>query len=289
MPPEYLVDKPAISPDYFRTLGIRLLSGRYFDERDGQTAPGVAIISASVARALWAGESPIGQRITMEDHPKPQDWLTIVGVVEDIRQESLTKKPSVTIYRPLIQVAGSFSLRHVTFAVRTASDPERLASAMRTALHDVDKDQPVEKIANMQDLVASTTAEPLFQARLLGAFSIIALVLSAIGIYGVLAYSVAERTHEIGIRMALGAGRSDVLRMVVRRTLFLAAAGVALGAAGALAVTQVLAKFLFEVKPTDPATFVAVAAILAAVALIAGFIPAHRASSVEPLVALRYE
>jgi putative ABC transport system permease protein len=289
LPRDYTVDKPGVSPGYFKTMGIRLLNGRDFTEQDTASSPGVAIISSSVARQLWPGENPLGQRITLEDNPKPQDWLTIVGVVDDVRQQSLTKKPAVTIYQPLPQVIRPFFLSHMTFAVRTASDPMRVASAMRSVLHEVDRDQPVQKIAAMEELVAATTAEPLFQARLLGAFSIIALVLSAIGIYGVLAYSVIERTHEIGIRMALGAGRNDVLRMVLRRTLLLAVAGVALGTAGALAVTQVLSKFLFEVKATDPETFIAVAVALAAVALLAGFIPARRASSVEPLVALRYE
>jgi putative ABC transport system permease protein len=289
LPPEYMVDKPGVSPGYFQTMGIRSLSGRDFSERDTATAPGVAIVSSSVARDLWPGENPVGQRITLEDNPKPQDWLTIVGVVEDVRQQSLKKKPAVTIYQPLPQVTRPFFLSHMTFAVRTASDPVRVASAMRSVLHEVDRDQPVQKIATMEELVAATTAEPLFQARLLGGFSIIALLLSAIGIYGVLAYSVTERTHEIGIRMALGAGRRDVLRMVLSRTMMLAAAGVALGTVGALAVTRVLAKVLFEVKPTDPATFIAVAVTLAAVALLAGFIPARRASGVEPLVALRYE
>jgi putative ABC transport system permease protein len=289
LPPDYMVDKPSVSPGYFQTMGIRLLRGREFSSQDTASAPGVAIISARLAREVWSGENPVGQRITMEDDPKPQDWLTIVGVVDDVRQERLTGKPSVTMYRPIPQVTFPFFLSHMTFAVRTASNPERVGSAMRAVLHEVDKNQAVERIATMEELVASTTAEPLFQARLLGAFSIIALVLSAIGIYGVLAYSVTERTHEIGIRMALGAGRNDVLRLILRRTLLLAAAGVALGTAGALAVTRVLAKFLFEVKPTDPATFVVVAVALAGVALIAGFIPARRASSVEPLVALRYE
>jgi len=141
----------------------------------------------------------------------------------------------------------------------------------------------------MSDFINANTAEPRFQARLLAAFSLLALILSAVGIYGVLAYSVTQRTHEIGIRMALGAESADVLRMVLRRTLILAAAGIALGTAGALALTRVLSKFLFEVKPTDPATFIAVAALLAGVALLAGAIPARRAADVDPMVALRYE
>jgi putative ABC transport system permease protein len=156
-------------------------------------------------------------------------------------------------------------------------------------LQEVDRNQPVESIAAMTDLLDAATAEPWFQARLISTFSILALLLSAIGIYGVLAYAVTERTREIGIRMALGAEKSDITHMVLKRSLLLAAAGVALGVAGALAVTRVLAKFLFDVKPTDPATFAMVAAVLVAVALFAGLLPARRATRVDPLVALRWE
>jgi putative ABC transport system permease protein len=288
LPPGYMVDKPAVSPDYFRAMGIRLLSGRSFTERDDRGAPGVAVISQSVARALWPGEDPIGKRITLEDEPKPQDWLTIVGVTGDIRQQSLTEAPHPAIYQPYQQVTRPFFLSHMTFAVRTTANPRSVASAMRGVLREVDRSQPVE-IAAMTDLVAATTAEPEFQARLISIFSLLALLLSAIGIYGVLAYAVAERTREIGIRMALGAERSDITRMVLRRSLALAAAGVTLGLAGALAATRVLEKFLFDVKPTDPATLALVAALLAAVALAAGLLPSRRAAKVDPLVALRWE
>jgi putative ABC transport system permease protein len=288
MPRDYMVDKPCVSPGYFRAMGIRLLRGREFTDRDNDAAPGVVILSQSVAKRLWPGEDPLGQRITTEDHPAPKDWLTIIGVVDDVKQQSLSKGADHAIYRPYLQTQHVFFLMHMTFAVRTTSDPQQLAPALRKVLHEVDRDQPVS-IAPMADFISTNTAEPRFQARLLGAFSLLALILSAVGIYGVLAYAVTQRTHEIGIRMALGAESADVLRMVLRRTLILAGAGIALGALGALAVTRVLAKFLFEVKPTDPATFIAVAALLAGVALLAGAIPARRAASVDPMVALRYE
>jgi putative ABC transport system permease protein len=289
LPEGYVVDKLSVSPQYFRAMGIGLLSGRDFTEGDNATAPGAVIISQSVARQLWPGQDPVGKQISMEDRPKPGDWLTIVGVVGDIRQEDLTKRPDAAVYQPYLQVAQPFFLSHMTFAVRTDANPQSVASAMRGVLQEVDKDQPVPPVATMTDVIATVTAEPRFQTRLLGGFSFLALVLAAVGVYGVSAYSVTERTPEIGIRMALGAGTGDVLSMVLRRTLALAGAGVALGTAGALAATRVLAKFLFEVTPTDPLTFIAVAVLLPAVALAAGWLPARRASKVDPLVALRYE
>ena len=288
-PKGYMVDKPVVSPGYFRAMGIRMLRGRDFDERDNETGPGVVIVSESVARRLWPGEDPIGKRIAMRDHPAPKDWMNVIGVVDDIRQETLKQPPDPAIYVPYQQVTSPFFLSHMTFAVRTASHSESVAQAMRAALRETDKEQPVETIATMQDLIAASTAEPLFETRLLAAFSMIALLLAAIGIYGVLAYSVAERTREIGIRMALGAVKSDVVGMVLRHTLALAGGGILFGLAGAFALSRVLAKFLFNVSPTDAATLLAVTFLLAAVALIAAWMPARRAAGVDPAVALRYE
>jgi predicted permease len=289
MPRNYNVDKPAVSPEYFRIMGIRLINGRFFSSRDDASAPSVAIISQSVARDFWPNEDPLGKRLTLEDDPKPEDWLTIAGVVDDVRQNSLTDKPHRAIYQPYPQVLRPSFLSHMTFVVSTAADPRNVAVAMRGVLQSVDRSQPVQSIAPMSDLVSSSTAEPLFQARLISIFSTLALLLSAIGIYGVLAYSITERTREIGIRMALGAEKSDITRMVLKRSLLLAASGVALGIAGAVAVTRVLAKFLFEVKPTDPVTFAAVVALLVVIALLAGLLPARRATRVDPLVTLRCE
>jgi putative ABC transport system permease protein len=289
LPRDYMVDKLCVSSGYFRVMGIRLFNGRVFTEADSAAAPGVVIVSQSVARTLWPGEDPIGKRISEEDHPKREDWLTIVGVVNDVRQMSLAENPDPALYFPYAQIKFPSWLSRMTFTLRTASNPQQLAGAMRAALHAVDQDQPVVAMSTMQERIAASTAEPRFQTRLLGTFSLLALVLSAVGIYGVLAYSVARRTKEIGIRVALGAERRDILAMVVLRTLVLAAVGVGLGALGALAVTRVLGRFLYEVTPTDPATFVTVAALLTGVALMAGWIPARRATKVDPMVALRYE
>jgi predicted permease len=287
LPRNYTVAKPDVSPDYFRVMGIRFLKGRGFTDQDNSSAPGVVIISQSVARTLWPGQDPIGQRITMEDEPKPKDWLTIIGIVDDVRQR-LTGQPLPAIYQPYRQVMRSFFLSHMSFVVRTAEQPEGVASGMRGVLHDVDKFQPVS-IAALTDLADASTAETWFQARLISTFSILALLLAAIGIYGVLAYAVTERTREIGIRVALGAKKSDVAFMLLKRTLLLVMAGVAIGECGSFVLTRVLVKFLFEVKPDDPATFLSVAAILAATGIIAGLLPARRATKVDPVVALRWE
>jgi predicted permease len=291
VPPGYMVDKPAVSSEYFRVLGIPLLSGRAFSDRDNSTAPRVAIVSRSVARTFWPGGDALGQRITLEDHPKSgnEDWFTIIGVVDDVRQRSLTEKAHPAIYQPYAQVKKPLFLSSMTFAIRTAAQPANMATAMRGVLREVDRNQPPQSIATMTDLVATTTAEPQFQTRLIGIFSMLALLLAAIGVYGVLACAVAERTREIGIRMALGAEKSDITRMILRRSLLLVTLGVALGVVGALAVTRVLARFLFEVKPTDLPTFLGVAALLVAVALLAGLLPAQRATRVDPLIALRWE
>ncbi len=289
LPPGYVVDKPCVSPGYFKAMGIRLMRGREFAEADNGAAPGVVIVSQSVVRSLWAGEDPLGKRISTEDHPKPGDWLTVVGVVDDVKQQGLGKKSDPAIYQPYLQARRPFFLSHMTFLIKTGSNAQGVASAMRTVLREVDRNQPVESIATMDSLIATTTAEPKFQARLLGAFAIMALALTTVGIYGVLAYSVAQRAREIGVRVALGAQRVDVLQMMLRGALVLVCMGVMLGAAGAFAVTRVLERFLFEVKPSDPATFALVGLMLASVALAASCIPARRAMKVDPMVALRYE
>lgn len=288
LPPGFMVAKPAVSPDYFRVMGIRLLQGRGFTEQDNGTVPGVDIVSQTVARTLWPGEDPIGKRITMEDEPKPKDWLTVVGVVDDVRQQSPTEPPMPAIYQPFKQVTRPFFLSHISFVVRTAEEPQSVASSMSGALQSVDQNQPVS-IAPLTDLLDATTAGTWFQARLISAFSLLALILAGVGIYGVLAYAVTESTHEIGIHMALGAKKSDVVLMLLKRAMLLVAAGVTIGGCGALALTRVLGKFLFGVKPTDPATFLSVAAVLTLVAIIACLLPALRATRVDPVVALRWE
>ncbi len=287
-PRGFMVDKPCASPGYFRAMGIRLAAGREFTERDNGAAQGVVIVSQSVAQTIWPGENPMGKRISMEDDPKPGDWLSVIGVVEDVRQKGLGKQSDPAIYQPYLQVSSPGFLRHMTFVVRTASHTESVASGMRAVLRNVDKNQPIS-VASMDSLVAIATADSRFQTRLLGTFALMALALTIVGIYGVLGYSVAQRTQEIGVRMALGAQKADVLHMLMKKALVLISLGIVIGGAGALTLTRVLAKFLFEVKPSDLPTFAAVALVLSFSALTACYLPVRRAMRVDPMVALRYE
>jgi putative ABC transport system permease protein len=283
------VSKPGVTPDYFRAMGIRLLRGRSFDNGDTEGSPGVAIVSESVARRAWGDRNPIGKRVTLEDHPKPQDWLTVVGVVDDVKQQNLAEKtPVAAVYQPMTQVIRPFFLFHMAYIVR-GGNPSSLPSLMRSRFREVDPNQPIQLMAPMGELVSATTAQPRFYSRMLGAFSAIALLLASLGIYGVMAYSVAQRTREIGIRVALGAQRSDIFRSVMLKSALLVFTGVAVGLAGAIGVTRVLQNLLFDVKPTDAATFAAVSVLLILVALAATYVPARRATSVDPMVALRYE
>jgi putative ABC transport system permease protein len=281
--------KPGITPGYFSTMGIRVLEGREFTDADDARAPGVLVVSKSVAERLWPGRSAIGQRVSMADKPTPKDWLTVVGVVDDVIQGGLREQRDAAMYQPLAQLDAPFFLNHVSIVARTAGEPASLVSSMRDAVHAIDLDQPVQSLGPLTSLISSTIAEPLFQVRLLVVFSICALVLAAIGIYGVLAYAVTERTREIGIRVAVGARPRDVVAMVVNRTIALAVAGIAIGVVASLGLTRVLSGLLFRIAPTDPTTFAAVGTLLLTVALLATLIPARRAARVDPLIALRNE
>lgn len=284
------VSKPDVTADYFRTMGIQLLRGRTFDAHDTENSPQVAIVSQAVAKSVWGADDPVGKRITYDDGPNPTHWMTVVGVVDDVKQQSLSEKePMPAIYEALPQVRHPFFLSHMAYAVRTTGNPAAAESMMRSRFREMDRNQPIQLIAAMDDLLDATTAEPRFYSRMLGAFSAIALLLASAGIYGVMAYTVAQRTREIGIRIALGAKSGDIFRSVMGRSAWLISAGVVVGLVGALGVTRVLEKLLFEIKPTDFSTFAVVTGILVAIALIASYIPAKRATSVDPMVALRYE
>ncbi|MBZ5538074.1 MAG: ABC transporter permease [Acidobacteriia bacterium] len=286
---EFNVNKPAVTPGYFQTMGIRLVRGRDFARADNEKSPGVMIIGQTTARRVWPNKDAIGSRVTFADHPGPEDWYTVIGVVDDVKQQNLRQDMPPAIYQPLAQVQMPFFLQSINYVVRSSMPTAAIAASMRTALHEVEANQPVFQIATMEDLLTANTAEPRFYSRLLAAFSGIALLLAVVGIYGVMAFSVVQRTREIGIRLALGANREDILASTLGRSARLITAGLALGVCGALGTTRLLASFLFEVQPTDVTTFVVTSLMLAAAAGLASYIPASRATKIDPMVALRYE
>jgi len=281
--PAQVVKITSISPDYFRVMRIRLLKGRMFAGPDAAGAQPVAIITDSLARTLFHERDPLGQHISLTTTPK--SWMEVVGVVSDTRNGTMEDEPGPELFVPYLQ-QPSFVM---TYVVRTGLNPDLLAGALRKAVQDVDKNQPVFGVQPMDGVIANLLAPRKFRTMLLGLFALLALVLVAVGIFGVISCSVAQRTHEIGIRMALGAPREDVSRMIVAQGLRLTLIGVAVGIAGALAVTRLLSGLLYSVKPTDPLTFTGVTFILTAVALLASYIPARRATKVDPIIALRCE
>jgi putative ABC transport system permease protein len=228
------VDKPVVSAGYFRAMGIRQIRGRDFSNDDLASGVSVAVISQSVARMISPSEDVIGKRVTLQTRPTPKDWLNVIGVVEDVKQFGPAQAAHPAVYQLYLQVERPFLLNHMTFAVRTTGDPQRAIPGM---LRAVDKNQPAESMALMTDVLGAATAEPAFQTRLLGVIAALMLMLALVGTYGVLTSSVAQRTHEIGVRMALGARRQSVLWMVIRQTLTLGLAGIVLGTAGALLAT----------------------------------------------------
>ena len=268
------------TPGYLRAMGIPLVSGRDISATDVAGAPAVILVSESIAKKFWPGESAIGKQL---GYPWPSDWLTIVGVVGDVKHDSLTSTRTMAIYRPFAQAPEA----SMTLVMRTTATPGVIADLLRTSVGELDPNIPVSDVSTMDGVVASSMARPRFAAILLTAFAAVAMLLGAIGIYGVIAYAVSQRTREIGVRMALGASPADALWMVVRRGAWLTAVGLAVGTGVALGATRMLAGLLYGVSPSDPATFAAVAAALAAVAVIACYIPARRATQVDPTVALR--
>jgi putative ABC transport system permease protein len=277
-------ERPKITPDYFRAMGIRLLRGRAFTWADNEGSPPVAIINEAAARQYWPNEEAMGKRVRLEDGSAPV-WRQVIGVVGDVRQDGLVQAGRPEVYAPLNQVP----VPYMVLVVRTRSGPAVFAGAVRHAVMAVDKEQPLFQIQAMQQVLDDSVAGRRFQMSLLAFFAAIALGLAAIGIYGLMSYSVNQRTHEIGIRMALGAKRDEVLRLVVRQGLVLAMIGVALGMAGALLLTRFLSSMLYGVGVNDPITLLSVAVLLSGVAALASFIPASRASRIDPTVALRHE
>jgi putative ABC transport system permease protein len=257
-----------------------------FTEQDRAESPGVVIITETTARRLWPGEDPIGKRIAGWSTDPQRKWNQIIGVVKDVRQFGLTADPKLQIYLPYEQVRF-FEPR--ALIVRTEVEPMRLAATVRRTVWEIDKDQPVSDISSMEEVVSESVSRQRFSMLLLGIFAGLALLLAAVGIYGVMSYSVAQRTREIGIRMALGAQRSDVLKMTVGQGVRLVSIGVVTGLAAAFILTRVMSSLLFGVSATDPTTFITISLVLMSVAVLASYVPALRATKVDPMFALRYQ
>ncbi len=273
-------DLRQVSANYLQTIGVPLIRGRYFSDFDHADAPPVVIVDANLARRYWPDQDPIGRRIQMRGRA-----FEVVGVAGEVKHAGVDKQAQPTIYVPYLQ-APFFRM---SFVIRTSADPASVIRAVKAAIWKIDKGQPVYNVKTMEQLMADSASAPRLTLILLGAFAALALLLAAIGIYGVMSYTVSQRKHELGIRVALGAGTAEVLKLVVGRAMLLSVAGVAIGSAAAFALTRVLSSLLFGVSATDPLTFAAVAVTLTLVALAASYIPARRAMRVHPIEALRYE
>jgi predicted permease len=275
-----------VSGDYFKTMGIPLRRGREFTAADRDGTPAVALVDEYTAKRMWPNEDPLGQRF------RPvwmQSWITVVGVVGTVKRDSLNSPGEVSIYLPTTNLAGFWFPPQMTLVVRSDAGVEAVARSIRAAVATVDASVPVKSVRPVDDLIDTSAARARFTMLLLATFAAVALILGAVGVYGVVAYAVTRRTREIGVRMALGARASDVLGMVLREGSLVAGIGVALGIAGALAASRLLAGFLFGVTPNDPGVFIAVPAVLGLVALGACALPARRAARVDPVTALRSE
>ncbi|HEY2896391.1 MAG TPA: ABC transporter permease, partial [Gemmatimonadaceae bacterium] len=274
-----------VTPGYFGTMGIRLIRGRAFDDGDRMNAPPVAIVSQSVARRFWPNADAMGQRI---GYPYASPWITIVGIVSDTKQDSLRDTASASIYVPWAQASGRFT-GDLWLVARTAGDPAVTGAAVRTLVRALDPSIPVSDVRSMDAVISDSMTKTRFTAGLVVAFALLALALGAVGIYGVMSYLVGERRSEMGIRMALGSSRSGVMRLVLRRAVWLAGIGAAIGMVGAMLASRTLRQWLYGVSPLDPATFLFVPVLFLAIAALASSAPALRATRADPASALRAE
>jgi putative ABC transport system permease protein len=286
LPPERVQDAEVftVTPDYFDLMGIGHVRGERFTEQHRQGTPDVAVVNETMARRYWPNEDPIGKRVNLGD-PANTPWVTVIGIVKDTRNVGLEKEPYPQMYAP----AAQFPRRAATFVARTSGDPAAVAPALRRELAALDRDLPLYNVRTMEQVLSDSISRRRFQMMLIAAFAGVGLLLAAVGIYGVISYTVAQRSHEIGVRMALGARAADILKLVVGQGLGLTLAGVGVGLAGAFALTRVLSSLLYGVSATDPLTFACVSLALLGVALLACLVPARRATKVDPMVALRYE
>ncbi len=271
-----------VGANYFRTMQIPLIRGRYFNEFDKKGSQEIAVVSESTAQRFWPNQDPIGKRLKRGNG---ENWLTVVGVINDAKQFSAEKEPPVTVYYPHEQYLS----RNMFMLVRTKSDPAQLTAAVTREIQSLDSDLPVFDVKTMEGRLHESLARRRFSMLLLGVFAVIAVMLAAVGIYGVMAYSVNQRTHEIGIRLALGALPANIQTLVLRQSLTLVSVGIGLGLAGAFALTRAMASLLFGVSATDIVTFALTSLLLGGVAMLASYLPARRAAKVDPMIALRYE
>lgn len=280
------VDFYVASPGYEKAMAIPLKKGRFFDRRDLADSQKVAVVSESFVQKFWPNQDPIGKRVRMESSPEQQNpWFTVIGVVGDVKQRTLDSGRSAQLYYPNTQ----FTSFAVSLVVRTAGDPAAVTAAVQKEIRAVDKDQAAFDIVSMKKVLSDSISLRTFSMVLLGTFASLALMLAAVGIYGVISYSVVQRTREIGIRMALGAAQRDVLKMIVRNGVILTSIGIAIGVAAAIVLTRLMTSMLFGISPTDPVTFAGIGFLILAVAILASYVPARRASRVDPMIALRYE
>jgi putative ABC transport system permease protein len=276
-----------VSVGYFRTMETRVLSGREFGEQDSANTPGVIVINDSAARKFWPGEDAVGKQILLPTGKDTSVTLTVAGVTGDVRQEDLGTAPRPEIFLNYMQPGPPWPW--LALVVRTSAEPAAVSATIKSAVQSVDHDVPVTSVLSMDEVLSHSMAQPRVTTALLGLFAALALVLAAVGLYGVVSYTATQRTHEVGIRMALGAQRGDVLRLILRQGLVLSIAGVVIGLICALGVTRLLTHLIPGVEPGDPLTLTAVSALLLGVALLASYLPAWRATKVDPLVALRHE
>ena len=285
-----IVSFAQVTPGYFRAMGISLLKGRDFIESDNNMqSPKVAIINATLAHRFFSDGNPVGRRICMGEDCSKGPWLSVIGVVGDAALESLTDPRFPQVFSPHAQGVEGGVAGNMSIALRASSDPLGLAAAVANAVHQLDKDQSVAGIQTLDQVVNASMAQPRFNTMLLAAFAGLALLLAGVGVYGVISYAVVQRTREIGVRTALGATRTDVLKLIIRHGMNLALAGAAIGLAGALILARFMSSLLYGVRPGDPPTFIAVFLVLMGLALAASYIPARRATKVDPIVALRQE
>ena len=277
---EMIIEKRSVSPGYFGTLGIPLLKGRDFSDRDKSDAPAAAIINAELARVYFPNEDPINKRISFDDR---QSYISIVGIVGDVKQRGLDSNAKPEVYFPYLQAASP----SMNIVVRTTSSPLGAVASVKSQIQTIDKNLPIDDAETMQQLLSESTSGRRFNTLLLSLFAMLAVMLAMVGIYGVMSYSVTQRTHEIGIRIAVGAQTSDVFRIVIGQGMLLALIGVGLGLVGAFALTRLMTTMLFGVEPTDSLTFISLAALLIGVGLVACYVPGRRATRIDPLVALR--